>query len=352
MRAVNGAGSIRSRRWLAVGLFGMLAAGCGLFRGAVNASPGLRWWLFSNFGAQRFCPEMLKRGAPLKLTPGGNTIGRFFPSSCQHQVNEPARTLSLQIAGTGYGWTPVAGRVGFAVDVAVEYRPDFHMTDEAVYVWARTNRVLSGPNFTIGAVENRLADWASRTPVGYLANLFGGQIVESQVASGFTVIHTDNGDDFSVGLLSPPARPPHPFHLEDDERIALANETTEIRSGQVDFLGPFEVVESGQALYVHFVTSGQPVDLFVLQRNTSDAWRDGLQRGVPLGPPPVPPVTSFVVQPGAELRQKIRLPAGQYAFVVDNSAVVGVVAPPWNPVSMFGASAAIVSYSVELGDAG
>jgi len=34
------------------------------------------------------CPEMLKRGAPLKLAPNGNAIGRFFPERCTTQVND------------------------------------------------------------------------------------------------------------------------------------------------------------------------------------------------------------------------------------------------------------------------
>src|SRR5438045_9380928 len=90
-------------------------SGCGLFRGSENASPGLRWFLFSNFGAQRICPEMLKRGAPLKLAPNGNAIGRFFPERCTAQVNDAAQTVTLAFSGTGFSWTPVAGRVGFAV---------------------------------------------------------------------------------------------------------------------------------------------------------------------------------------------------------------------------------------------
>jgi hypothetical protein len=59
----------------------LVVSGCGLFRGSVNASPELRWFLFSNFGAQRMCPEMLKRGAPLKLAANGNAIGDSFPNA-------------------------------------------------------------------------------------------------------------------------------------------------------------------------------------------------------------------------------------------------------------------------------
>lgn len=340
-------------RILAFSAFGLLSSGCFLFRGAVNASPGLRWWLFSHFGAERFCPEMLKRGASLRLVPDGNAIGRFFPTSCRSRVDDAQHTLTLEFAGTGYAWTPVAGRVGFAADAGIEYRPDFRMEDDAVYVWAKSNRVVSGPNFALGGVENRLANWAAHsTPGAYLASTFGSQIVQSQLASGFTVVHTDGGDDFAIGILTPPARPKHPFHLDSDERLMLANETTEIRSGQVDFLGPFEVAENDQALFIQFQVTGPSVDVLVMQREAGDPWREGLQQGTSLGPPLAPPASTFVVAAGALQKQRIRLPVGHYYLVVDNSDKVGSVAPAWNPISMFGAGSAVVAYSVELGDAG
>src|SRR5262249_18317094 len=98
-----------------------LGVGCPCVKGAVNASPSLRWWLFSNFGAQKTCPEMTKRGAPLKLDPNGNTIGRFFPTRCRHEVHDDRHTLTVHFGGTGYAWTPIAGRVGFSCDASVEY---------------------------------------------------------------------------------------------------------------------------------------------------------------------------------------------------------------------------------------
>ena len=91
--SVNVAQSSKPRGAWSLCMASLLALGtssCGLFRNSVNASPELRWFLFSNFGAQRMCPEMLKRGAPLKLTPNGNAIGRFFPERCTTQVNDAA----------------------------------------------------------------------------------------------------------------------------------------------------------------------------------------------------------------------------------------------------------------------
>lgn len=330
---------------------GLLAGSCGLFRGAINSSPGIRWWLFSNFGAQRMCPEMLKHGAPLNFTPGGNTIGRFFPTTCTTDVSDERQIATLHFAGTGYAWTPLAGRIGFSMETAVEYRPDFQLTSDAMYVFARTNRVVYGPIFAIGSIENRLADWASRTPAGYLASTFGSQIVESRLASGFTVVRTDKGDDFAIGILTPPALPPHPFHMDTSDRVVLANETTEVRTGQVDFIGPLEVADTGQALYLRFKLQGPAADALVMERAAADPWREALQRGAPLAPPQFPPVASLVVQPGAEQAQRVRLPPGQYYVVVDNSSVVGAVGPQWSPINVLGGGAAVLSVSVELGDA-
>ncbi len=327
----------------------VLGVGCPCIKGPINASPGLRWWLFSNFGAQRMCPEMLKRGAPLKLSPGGSTIGRFFPTRCRHIINDERQTITLEFGGSGFAWTPVAGRVGFNVDASIEYSFDFFMAEDAVYVWATKPIVRSGPDFRIGSVENKLVDLATKSPLGYVANTFGNQIVQYQLFQGFTVVHTGDGDEFSLGILNPPARPPRPFDTRED-RFVFANETTEIRNNQVDFLGPFEVPDDDQALFFRLRLSGPPVDVMLYPRGTADLWREALQLGAPLGPPQGPPITAFPLQPGAEARRRIKVPRGQYMMVIDNSSAVGVVNPPWNPLGAVGGNAAVVSYSAELGD--
>lgn len=329
-----------------------LSVGCGIFRGAINDSPGIRWFLFSNFGASKVCPEMLKRGAPLSLVPGGETLGRFFPNACRVETNGDTQTMTLHFAGTGYGWTPIAGRMGFSVEAAIEYRPDFRLESDAMYVWARYNRVTYGPVFAIGSIENPVANWAARTPAGYFATTFGSQIVQSELASGFTVVRTDQGDDFSLGILQPPQRPVHPFAVSDSDHVLLDGETTTVRTNQVDFLGPFEIGSSDQALFFKVRLSGPAIDVLVLSRNQADPWREAMQRGTPLGPPPSPPIQSFVLQPGAEQTTRVRLPAGQYYVVLDNSALIGTVAPPWSPMNVLGTGGALVSYSIELGDAG
>ncbi len=333
----------------AVALMLFSLTGCGLLRGSVNASPELRWFLFSNFGAQRICPEMLKRGAPLKLAPNGNAIGRFFPERCSQQVNDAAQTVTLAFSGTGYAWTPVAGRMGFAVSATIEYRMDFFMAEDATYVWAKPARIAHGPDFRMGAIENKVVNWAAQGPAGYMVQTFGSQIVQGQLSSGFTVVHTDDGDEFAIGVLMPPARP-HKYFQTGGGRTLLERDTTEVRVDQVDIIGPLEVPSNGQALFLRFQVTGPAVDVQVIRRGAGDLWRSGLQLGAALTGPPEAPLSSFALQPGQEARQRIPLPPGQYYVVVDNSARMGSVNPPWSPLGIVGGNSAVVAYSAELGD--
>ncbi|HET9953391.1 MAG TPA: hypothetical protein VFQ61_02745 [Polyangiaceae bacterium] len=334
----------------AAALLGATASSCGFWKGPVNASPSLRWWLFSNFGAQRMCPEMLKRSTALRLTAGGNAVGRFFPEQCRTQVNDASQTVLVNFSGTGYAWTPVAGRVGFWASAAVEYRMDFFLGDDAMYIWARTARIASGPEFRMGAIEYKLANFAAQGPAGYLLNTFGSQLMESQLAKGFTVVHSDEGDAFWLGHLTPPQRPPSPF-VQGKNRFVFANETTEVRTDQVDLLGPFEVVDRDQALFLRMNVTGPAVDVLLVTRSAGDVFRAELQLGGVLKAPNTVPVSTWVVRPGGEQQQMLRLPPGQYYAIVDNSARLGSVNPPWSPLGVIGGSTAVVSYIAELGDA-
>jgi hypothetical protein len=339
-----------SRRPFVVAL-GLTLLACGLFRGAINDSPSIRWWLFSSFGANRMCPEMLKRSAPLRLISGGHVIGRLFPSACQHRVDEQRRTVSLEFTGTGYAWTPIAGRVGFSTHAGVEYRADFSLQEDAMYVWARTERLLFSPEFRVGSIENRLVDWAqNQSPVGYLTNTFGTQVASSQLLGGFTVVRTDDGDAFALGILMPPERPQQPFGSGGEGRRLVDADTSEVRVEQVDFLGPIVVEDSGQSLYFKYALTGPSAEALLFDRATADAWRGALQQGALLGPPATPASIGFALTPGATEEQRVPLPPGQYVLVVDNSSRVGRVSPPWNPLNAVGANPVVLSYRLELGE--
>ncbi len=318
------------------------------------AGDGLRWRLFSAYGVPQMCPELLSRGVPLSLTPNGNTVGRFFPSRCSHQLNPSTRTVVLHFGGTGYAWTPVAGRVGFSADASVEYAMDWKSAKaRTTYVWGRFSRLVSEPSFQLGGVENKAVSWAAHeTPLGYVAGTFGQQLGAGQLAQGFTVIHHPRrGDDFSLGILYPPQVPVRPFDTSVGRRLVYANETTEVRVQQVDLLGPFAVVKHDQSLFLRVrVLSGPGVEVLVLPQTSADPWREGLQLGAALAPPPVAPVASFAVPAGPEQRQRIKLGQGRYYVVIDNSTKLGAVSPPWSPLSPLGANAAVVAVAVELGD--
>src|SRR5882762_5964240 len=99
---------------LVVVTLAVTGVGCPCVRNAVNADAGLRWWLFSNFGASQVCPEMLKRGVPLKVAlVGPNSVGRFFPQQCVVHVNDQERSMVVDVTGSGYVVLPFTRRVGF-----------------------------------------------------------------------------------------------------------------------------------------------------------------------------------------------------------------------------------------------
>src|SRR3954469_8513360 len=96
---------------LALMLAGFVVSSSSNCAAVVNASPGLRWWLFSNFGAQRICPEMVKTSVTLRTQERAPGIGRFFPTQCSYNVNDDTQTLTVNIAGAGYAYIPSAKRI-------------------------------------------------------------------------------------------------------------------------------------------------------------------------------------------------------------------------------------------------
>jgi hypothetical protein len=326
--------------------------GCKCLRGPVNASPGLRWWLFSNYGASKVCPEMLKQGMALRMQDRGPAVGRYFPTTCNVVVDDASQTMTVNFSGTGYAYTPVTRRVGFQATAAVQYRPDFYMGDKDIYVWAKVNRIVSGPKFQLGYVENPLAAGAAATPLGTIANLFGNQIVAGEVTRGFTVLQNWDNDSktFALGIIQPPARPHTPYNVSEDEVFTFVNETVEVQYNERDFMGPFEVVDGDQQLQVRMFLQGPAIDVLVVNRQLGDVWRDSYQRGVPHGPPPGPVLGGGPLQPNRELRAAYRVPPGQYYIVLDHTAGAGTVNPPLNlPLNPL-APAARVSVAVQLGE--
>src|SRR5690349_6228025 len=100
---------------------------------------------------------MLKRGVPLKLPQlGAASVGRFFPSQCNVQVDDARKAIVMTTSGTGYVVLPFTRRVGFYVGMGIEYLPDFRLEDDGMYVWGTFSRFVTPPDLRILGVENAL----------------------------------------------------------------------------------------------------------------------------------------------------------------------------------------------------
>lgn len=331
----------------AIALLLAVAPGAKCFRGPVNASPQLRWWLFSNFGASKICPELNTQGLPLRLQEGGPAVGRFFSTTCNVDVRGDTQTVVVNFSGRGYAFMPVAKRVTFDASASVEYRPDFYLGDEDIYVWGKVNRVVAPPNFQTRSVENALAGFAA----GTLGNTFGNQIVAGELTKGFTVLQNWDTDTktFTMGVINPPAKPRTPYDVSEDEVYTFANETIEVSHNQRDYLGPFEVVDDDQMIGMRMFLQGPAVDVLVVNKPTGDAWRNAYIEGNVNAPPPGPIVAGGPLAPNRESRPTFRVPPGVYYVVVDNTAAVGQVSPPpTNLLNPVGGPVARISYAAQL----
>jgi hypothetical protein len=323
-------------------------SGCPCVNSIVNNDPNLRWWAFKTYGVDRLCPEMLKASVPLKLQEQSPTIGRYFPNSCSYQINEQNRTVIVSVGGGGYAYLPTVKRIGFTLNVTVEYAFDFRLTDDGAWVWGQLSRTVSGPDFRMTGSENKLVDLATVvTPAGTAANLVGSQVVTGFIARGFTVIETDSGKEFSLGILPPGKHPFKPVQVDsEDEAYTFANETVDVYSQQRDFLGPYEIADDDQVIRLKGNLVGNGVDVFLVQKTMGDLWRDNYQNGT-VGPPPGNPVSSQAIPAGPFMR-KFKAPPGLYYLVVDNTSTAGATNPPFVLPNPLFESAARMTYVSQL----
>jgi hypothetical protein len=313
--------------------------GCPCTRGAVNASPELRWWLFSHFGASQICPEMLKRGMPLKLPQLGQaSIGRFFPSQCNVQVDDGRRAIVMTASGTGYVMLPFTRRVGFYVGMGVEYLPDFRLEEDATYVWGKFSRFVSQPDLRILGVENPVVNLATQTPFGNVATVIGNGLVAGEIGRGFTVVRRDDGDDFALGHLEPPQKPARHFKAGEGH-VVLASDLTSVYARSREYLGPFDVTQKDAALYLRARVEGAPLTYAIVERSVGENWRRQYETAQPLGAPPGPLAAQGPIALG-EADLGFPLNPGTYYIVLENGA---------SP-ALLGEQVAQVNYSVELGD--
>jgi hypothetical protein len=319
--------------------------GCPCARSAINSSTGIRWWLFSNFGASKMCPEMLARGVPLKLSAFGNaSIGRFFPATCRVDVDDPRHVIVMTATGTGYVSLPVTQRMGFFVAMTVEYAPDFRLEDDATYVWGRFGRFVAPPDLRVLGVENPVVSLATKTPFGDVATVIGNGLVASEIGRGFTVVRQEDGDDFTLGHLDPPARPQRQMAAMRD-RFVLASDLTSVRPRAREYLGPFRIDAENASLHLRAKVDGAPLSFTVVERSVGDRWRQDYEAGKPLGPAPGTFLGQGQLPPG-EARLAFPLPPGSYYVVLQNDS-----APAFAPMGVaLTESVAYASYLAEVGE--
>lgn len=323
------------------------AAGCSsCVRATINDSESLRWFLFSSFGAQKMCPEMQKVGIPLKMQAlGAASVGRFFPQACNVQVYDQARTIVLTVNGSGYAVLPFTRRIGFYAGLSVEYRPDFRLEKDALYVWGTFTREVTPPDLRILGVENAAVNMAMQTPVGSLGLALGQGIIGGELARGFTVVRTDGGDSFALGRVEPPNVPKQQFTSGSD-RVVLGSDLSEIHASSRDYLGPFTVERDDAALFLRFRVTGAPLEYAVVDKVTGDMWRQGYERAQPIGPPPAAPI-AYGSLPMGDTNRTLPVRPGAYYVVVENRAVSPLA--PLLPIPI-GEPIGYASYNVEVGE--
>ncbi len=339
------------------------AAGCSpqrliaLMPGVVNdpRNRTLRRELMS-FGSGEFCKEVTQRGAPLRMSPEEPVVGRFFPKECTYRELDNGDVF-VQVRGEGYGWAQPAGRVGFKAAAAIQYNQDFLLDDGAMYVYFRPRAVQSSE------FESLVVERVQQSPLGGLlggtaqdiANRVGSQLVSRELARGFTVIRDADGQaDFGVGVIEKGHHPPRPFHVEAGERLTLANERAEVQAEQLDFLGPFTIVDEGRALHLTMTVEGaEAVDVSVWRREAVTPWLEAYVRRAGVAQPTGAPVVADVVRARERFQRSVPLPKGSYFVVVDHSSALGSVAPPAPRPGVLGPAgvAASLSYAVQVGEA-
>lgn len=338
---------------LAAFVSGQALIGCPCVRNSVNDSEGTRWYLFSRVAVQHICPELLNTGVPLAVPMAGpSSVGRFFPSQCNVHVDEGNKVIVVNLAGTGYASLPAVRRVGFYASMSVEYRPDFHLFSDSIYVWGRFSRNVSPPNIQLLGTENAAVGIAYQTPFGSVADLIGNGIFQSSIGRGFTVVRQGDGDDFALDILNPPAKPLRQFNPGDGAKL-LASDRTEVPPAARQYLGPYTVPGNGQRLTFQYRLEGAPLSWYLVDRQNGNDWVQNYESGRALSGPRGPILASGQLAVGSG-SVPIPVPRGSYMLVVENSAaapLIPVAVPLPLPLpGVAGSTSATLSYTTDVAD--
>lgn len=303
------------------------------------------------FGLERFCFEMTRRGAPLKLSDDQPAVGRFFADTCSQTVldDERRKSIIVQYTGKGYGWTNLTGRIGFTTSGLVEYAPDFQLHDDgSMYIYFRPRKVDS-TNFATLMVESSVAR-GGMSLLNVKPDQIGRQIVDGQLQRGFTVIrYNDKGEtDFALGYVPKGRRPFKPFVVSSEDKVTLVNDRAEVHTGQMDFIGGFELTDDDQALYLTASIDGAPgVDVFLVPKFLGDQMIEQYVKQPGAAALPQAPLLDEALVAGQVWKRCVPARKGVYYLVIDHTAQVGRTAPP---AQVGDDRAAKIDYVVQSGE--
>lgn len=299
-------------------------------------------------GLDQFCREMLLHNAPLRMQNDQPAMGRYYPTECKQHETESG-DLFVRFSGIGYAYTNVTKKLTFSMSGAVQYNQDFQIADDAceIYAYFRPRQIASS-DFKINKIEQQAAAFFNQlTPMG---DDFGKQLVAGKLREGFTVIQLEDAtQEVGLGIVPLGQKPQKGVAAGGDGRRTYENTRVEVHANQRDFVGPIEVRESGQSLFLTAnVDGGVPVDVFVMtQRDANPALMQYIETPQ-VQPLPAQPLWQDVIpaqMPG--FRRNIPVPPGLYYVIFDNSAVAGTAAPPQNVLDD---RAAFIEYAVQVGE--
>lgn len=254
----------------------------------------------------------------------------------------------VKFSGIGYVWTNVTQRVGFEVLGSVEMFPDFQIAgDKSMYVYFRPRRVETTQMKTV-LVESSIARGAA-VLTGTDPDRIGREILEAQVSRGFTVIRAEGTGqiEYGVGLVPLGMHPFHPFNVVSENPI-LANERTEVHTGQQDYLGGFSVDGNDKALSIALSVDGAPgVNLAVISATAAQQLLDHYVHNPGATPLVEPPRFTQNIAYGSIWKQTVPVAAGTYFLLLDQASGPNAQVP----TTIGDDRAAKVDYLVQVVDA-
>ena len=328
----------------ALGVSAMSVVSAGVLNDPSNKT--LRFDLLT-YGMDRFCVEMLRRGAKLVLSDRDPVLGRFFADGCSAQVLDGAERQSVVIrfSGKGYAYTNLTGRLGFTSTGLVEYGADFQLADDSMYIYFQP-RSVGQVAFSPLLIESALAQTGLGVS-GVDPREMGKDIVERQLARGFTVIRrSDTGEvEYCPGLVPLGQHPFKPYQVKGSSKLTLDNDRTEVFPGQQDYVGGVHVTDTEQRLFLNVALDGAPVaDLFVVAAVDAQSMLHSYVSRAGSAPLARGPLLEAQVEARAPLQLQLDLPPGDYFLLFDHSSSVGRSAP--GP----GQQAARLDYLAQLGE--